>query len=789
VQVFISHASPDAPTAAGLCAALEAAGVPCWIAPRDVRPGEPYAAAIVNAINAASSLLLILTKSAIDSPHVLREVERASSKRKPVLSIRMDNTELPPELEYFLSVNHWLDGKGVPLASLTPRVVDLLRGQAPITSAGDAPGATGPAPQDGAQRHSRGEPRGTDVVAPPPSRLAKLIAGGVLAVVIGALVVWQWGRSSGPAGVQSPANGAAAAPPGRGAATGDATAALALKPRIAVLPFENLSPDPGNALFTDGVHEEVLTSLANQAAGLEVISRTTMASYKGKAVTMQALAAELHCSYVLEGSVRREGKQVRLSLQLIDARGDTRVWGQDFDRQLVSAMALESEVAAAVAAQLSLRFNGADSLSSADPQAFDLYLKAKAAFPKAVTREENLAVLRLLDNAISLDPGFVRAYLTRMEFRANLFSGNVLTPEEALPEAHRDLAAAQRLAPTSPTVKAYAAVLAYAELDYPKALALFEGAEAEGLADPDLLDWKDALLFALGRYPEAVALARRLADLDPRNEVAQQRWWYMLMEMHQYADALRLADSGIASARDVAGWRESRASVLFYGGGNLEPLRAFFADLEKKPLNSQQEVDENLPDYIEMFFLEHRFQDFRTHLDGIPVATWNCTYIDWPLRRVGLTPVADLRGWNDPLLGDHQAAARESRKILDFLDQNPETRWNRWYREILRADAQLFMGDAAAANRTAAAALALTRAKLDVSDQMNALIMQTRILAWTDAKEAAVKQLAELSTAVPGLWPGEIGGDPLYSIPLAPLASYRELTDRLSAQMRASGIK
>jgi tetratricopeptide (TPR) repeat protein len=452
-------------------------------------------------------------------------------------------------------------------------------------------------------------------------------------------------------------------------------------------------------------------------------------------------------------------------------------------------MALESEVAAAVAAQLSLRFNAADSLSSADPQAFDLYLKAKAAFPKAVTREENLAVLRLLDNAITLDPGFVRAYLTRMEFRATLFLSNLLTPEEALPEAHRDLAAAQRLAPTSPTVKAYAAVLAYSELDYPKALALFEGAEAEGLADPDLLDWKDVLLFAMGRYPEAVALARRLADLDPRNEAAQQRWWYMLMEMHQYADALRLADSGIASARDVAGWRESRASVLFFGGGNLEPLRAFFADLEKKPLNTQEEVDENLLDYVEMFFLEHRFQDFRTRLDGIPVAAWNCTYIDWPLHRVGLTPVADLRGWNDLLLGDHQAAARESRKILDFLDENPETRWNRWYREILRADAQLFMGDAAAANRTAAAALALTRAKLDVSDQMNALIMQTRILAWTDAKEAAVKQLAELSTAVPGLWPGEIGGDPLYSVPLAPLASYRELTDRLSAQMRASGIQ
>jgi len=791
--VFISHASQDAAIAASLCAALEAAGVPCWIAPRDVRPGEPYAAAIVNAINSARSFLLILSKTAIESPHVLREVERASSKRKPVLSIRMDATELPPELEYFLSVNHWLEGNGVPLASLAPKVVDLLRGQARVSPTGGETVTNPLAPQSIGPSDAPVQVRRGDAVPRAPSRNSKLIAAGLLVVLIGGLIVWLSGRSSAPALVESSVNGAtpaaSTAPVGETAAASDAAAALSPKPRIAVLPFENLSPEPGNALFTDGLHEEVLTSLANQAAGLEVISRTTMATYKGKSVTMQALAAELHCSYVLEGSVRREGNQVRLSLQLIDARHDTRVWGQDFDRKLVSAMALESEVAAAVAAQLSLRFTGADSLSSANPQAFELYLKAKAAFPNAHTREENLAVLRILDEAIKLDPGFVRAYMTRMDFRSELFLDNLLPPEEALPEAHRDLAAAQRLAPASPTVKAYAAVLAFIERDYSKALTLFETAESQGLADPELLNWKNELLFALGRYPEAVALSRRLADLDPRNEAAQALWWYMLMEMHQYADALHLADIGLARGRDVADWQESRATVVFYGGGNLEPLRAILADVEKKPLRTQGEVDDNLGDYIEFFSLEHRFQDFRTHLDGITVPSWNCVYIDWKLHRVGYTPVADVRGWNDLLLGDHEAAKLEGQKILDFLEKTPETRWNGWYREILRADAQLFMGDVAAAKRTVDAALALTRGTPDVSDQMNATIMRVRILAWSDDKEEAVKQLAELSTSVPGLWPGEIGGDAVYSIPLAPLASYRELTARLSAQMRASGIK
>jgi hypothetical protein len=113
-KVFISFASQDAAVADTVCAALEAAGLPCWIAPRDVRAGESYAAAIVQAINSCRMLVLVLSKSAIDSPHVLREVERASSKKRPVLSIRMDATELPLDLEYFLSANHWLDASGGP---------------------------------------------------------------------------------------------------------------------------------------------------------------------------------------------------------------------------------------------------------------------------------------------------------------------------------------------------------------------------------------------------------------------------------------------------------------------------------------------------------------------------------------------------------------------------------------------------------------------------------------------------------------------------------------------------
>src|SRR4029079_10526088 len=107
-------------------------------------------------------------------------------------------------------------------------------------------------------------------------------------------------------------------------------------PRIAILPFENLSPDPSNAFFTDGLHEEVLTTLASSSPTLEVISRTTMMLYRKASKPATEIAAELGATYVLSGSVRREGDAVRLSLQLVDARSDGVLMSETYDRTLTS---------------------------------------------------------------------------------------------------------------------------------------------------------------------------------------------------------------------------------------------------------------------------------------------------------------------------------------------------------------------------------------------------------------------------------------------------------------------
>ena len=126
-DVFISYASQDAAVADAVVSALERQGLKCWIAPRDVTPGEFYAGAIVHAIDAARVVVLILSQNAAGSPHVLREVERATSNRHSVVSLRIDQAPLPAEFEYFLNTSQWLDASAGVMAAVLPQLVEAVR--------------------------------------------------------------------------------------------------------------------------------------------------------------------------------------------------------------------------------------------------------------------------------------------------------------------------------------------------------------------------------------------------------------------------------------------------------------------------------------------------------------------------------------------------------------------------------------------------------------------------------------------------------------------------------------
>ena len=155
-DVFVSYASADKASAESVCAALERAKIPCWIAPRDVRPGARYADAIVRAINEASALVLVLSASAMGSDHVAREVERAASKRKQVVAFRIDGTALSPELEYFLSNSQWID---VPAMGMPAALVKL------VEAVGQGSGPTSPEVAPRISGRSAGKTRRLAIVA------------------------------------------------------------------------------------------------------------------------------------------------------------------------------------------------------------------------------------------------------------------------------------------------------------------------------------------------------------------------------------------------------------------------------------------------------------------------------------------------------------------------------------------------------------------------------------------------------------------------------------------------
>ena len=188
---------------------------------------------------------------------------------------------------------------------------------------------------------------------------------------------------------------------------------------IAVLPFENLSEEKANAFFAEGVQDEILTDLA-KIADLKVISRTSVLQYKsGVARNLREIAQQLGVANVVEGSVQRSGNRVRVNAQLVDARNDTHLWAQTYDRDLADVFAIQSEIAKAIADQLQAKLSPNEKKAIEQPPttdlaAFDLYSHAKSllptAFLSAASEPDLRKAIELLDEAVKRDPSFFDAY-------------------------------------------------------------------------------------------------------------------------------------------------------------------------------------------------------------------------------------------------------------------------------------------------------------------------------------------------------------------------------------------
>ncbi len=565
-----------------------------------------------------------------------------------------------------------------------------------------------------------------------------------------------------------------------------ATRPVGAKPRIAVMPFGNLSPDPDNAFFTDGMHEEIIATLANRAPGLEVVSRTTMMLYRAAPKSTREIAAELGATHVLEGSVRRDGEDVRLTLQLIEAEPDRHIWAQNFDRKLVRAMTLQSEVAEEVAAALSIRLAGGlrGMAPTQDPIAYDLYLKAQLDHPglREPLAEFETALARL-DEALTRDPNFALAYLARLTLHHELIQGNFDASAARLERLRADLDAVTRLAPGEPAILAAEATWNCLHERYDLALEQFAAAMAAGLADTQQQTNYAQCLAETGRYDEARAVHETAVAADPRNSLWLAIYASQAMSARRPLDSLRAVELRVAGGEANLGLgARSRLLARFAGRteGWLETVTA--------PDGLAVQLD---PEVLQLFKVEalitaHRYEDALRALDGAPaIVRWRDEY----LESVGTTPVARFRGWVNLLRDDRRAAAADGRAVLDFVAQQQPTQWNGWFLRVLEAEGRLFAGDMARAQTAAREAVNATAASRNLLHRTAARYMAATALAWAGAHDEATALLEEVSTSSPGMAPAPIARDPRLTLPLAEDPRYRALQARLEDEMAAFAAK
>jgi len=353
---------------------------------------------------------------------------------------------------------------------------------------------------------------------------------------------------------------------------------------IAVLPFENLSDNRQNAFFTDGVQDEILNHLA-KVADLRVISRTSVKQYKsGVPRKLREVAKELGVAHVVEGSVQRAGDRVRVTAQLIDARTDTHLWAEHYDRELADVFRIQTEIAEQIVSQLQARLSPQEKAAieerpTHDLAAYDLYLHARdlvdaIAFTAGGT--ENLVeATRLLDDAVARDPKFVLAYYHLARAHDIIyFLGLDHTPKRlALAEAA--VQAALRLRPDSGEAHlAQAQHYYWGYRDYDRARSELAIARRALPNEPLALVLAGYIDRRQNRWDDSTHELEQALDLDPRNLFILQQLSFNYQYLRRYKEMAAILDRVVAITPGDVATRVQRAFVEFLWRGDLRPLHA-----------------------------------------------------------------------------------------------------------------------------------------------------------------------------------------------------------------------
>jgi TolB-like protein len=355
---------------------------------------------------------------------------------------------------------------------------------------------------------------------------------------------------------------------------------------IAVLPFENLSEQREDAAsFVDGMQDDILTKLA-RIADLKVISRTSVMEYRDKRNVRQ-IGNDLRVSHVLEGSVRRIGTRFHMNAQLIDARTDTHVWVEQYDRDLNDLFAIQSEIAQKIAHQLHAKITPVEKLAieskpTGDLVAFELYSRAIGLTPtfRGGTGASGPQRIDLLNEAVARDPSFFDAYCALASAHDQLYFFNLDHTPARLALAEGAIQEAFRIRPNAGEAHlARAHHLYNGYLDYEGALAELEIARRSLSNDPRIFGLMGFIQRRQGRWEESTRNLERALELDPRNVNTLDNIADTYAALRRYAEQKSKLDRILAIKPDDVPAKVGRAVAELNWKADSRPLRQLLDEI------------------------------------------------------------------------------------------------------------------------------------------------------------------------------------------------------------------
>jgi serine/threonine-protein kinase len=309
---------------------------------------------------------------------------------------------------------------------------------------------------------------------------------------------------------------------------------------IAVLPFDNLSRDPDNAYFCEGVQDEILTRLA-KVADLKVISRTSTERFKSAPTDLRDIAKQLGVAHIVEGSVQKANDQVRVNVQLINALSDAHLWADTFDRKLTDIFAVESEIAKTIAETLQARLTGSEKSSiakapTANPEAYELYLKGRFFWNKRSGSDLHKAI-DYFNQAIGKDPNYALAYVGLADSYLLLPNYGGMPTIEAVPPARAAVTKALELDNSLAEAHASLGLLDTIDLHLERAI---EDLERAVQLKPNYATghhWLALAHVSLGHFDQAIAEGKRAVELDPLSIIINTDLAWIYMSAHRIDEA------------------------------------------------------------------------------------------------------------------------------------------------------------------------------------------------------------------------------------------------------------